>query len=403
VHGAGEAALRRQAELLQRRVLRGLVDAALEVVLVFQLAELGGHQAQHHGLAGLEETQRAEVARAVVVVLHEVGVEVHLGEQGLGHGLVVAGGRVRALEVAAAQVHGQGHAFRLLRHHLVDEGGVAVRQLIGVVAALAGGLAHLLVAQVGHVRVVHLHVGAAGVGQALQFVRVGLRHVVVKHRVQLGVGVLADARAPATEVQHGGGGDGHLGGEARPSQRLHLRLQVLEVGELDVLRVAHLVDDADHRRGQFLGAIGLSDGDRDVGLHAAELFQEVDVEVGAAELAVGDGLQPHVGLELHDLGDRAVLDLAQLGGRDLALGLLLARLQQVGRAQEAADVVGAEGGIEAHVFCLLRVGKWTAPTVAEAPLAGNSQDFIEYINRRIRLNMKDFIGKILVAVYIAYP
>jgi hypothetical protein len=69
----------------------------------------------------LEEAQRAEVAGAVVVVLQEEGVEVHLRQQRLGHRLVVAGRRVRALEVAAAQVHGQRHAGRLVRHHLVDE------------------------------------------------------------------------------------------------------------------------------------------------------------------------------------------------------------------------------------------------------------------------------------------
>jgi hypothetical protein len=42
---------------------------------------------------------------------------------------------------------------------------------------------------------------------------------------------------------------------------------------------------------------GLLDGDRDVGLHAAQLVEEVDVEVGAAELAVGDALEAHVLLE----------------------------------------------------------------------------------------------------------
>jgi hypothetical protein len=66
----------------------------------------------------------------------------------------------------------------------------------------------------------------------------------------------------------------------------HLRLQVLEVGPLDVLGVAHLVDHADHGRREFLGAVRLADGDRHVGLHATELLEEVDVEVGAAELAI---------------------------------------------------------------------------------------------------------------------
>src|SRR5690606_40426594 len=48
--------------------------------------------------------------------------------------------------------------------------------------------------------------------------------------------------------------------------------------------------------------------------------------------------------------DRAVLDGAQLRRRDLSPGGLVAGLEQVARAQEAADVVGAErrGGAGGH-------------------------------------------------------
>src|SRR5262249_4217635 len=104
----------------------------------------------------------------------------------------------------------------------------------------------------------------------------------------------------------------------------------------------HLVDDAHHGRRQLLGAVRALDHHRDVGLHAAQLLEEIDVEVGAAELAVGDRLQPDILLEPDDLGDRLVLDLAQLGRREVALRLFLARLEEVFRPEEAADVVGAE-------------------------------------------------------------
>ena len=43
-----------------------------------------------------------------------------------------------------------------------------------------------------------------------------------------------------------------------------------------------------------------------------------------------------------DVADRLVLDLAQLVGVDPVVGEVLARLQQLWRAQEAADVVGSE-------------------------------------------------------------
>jgi hypothetical protein len=66
-------------------------------------------------------------------------------------------------------------------------------------------------------------------------------------------------------------------------------------------------------------------------------------KVGAAELAVGDALQAHVFLELHDLGDGLVFHRAQLLGRDVALGFLFAGFQQVLGAQKAADMVVAGG------------------------------------------------------------
>jgi len=77
--------------------------------------------------------------------------------------------------------------------------------------------------------------------------------------------------------------------------------------------------------------------------HALELLEEIDVEIGAAELAVGDALQAPVLLELDDVADRLVLDRAQLGAADrVLLEMLVARLEQLFRAQEAAYVIGAE-------------------------------------------------------------
>ena len=62
----------------------------------------------------------------------------------------------------------------------------------------------------------------------------------------------------------------------------------------------------------------------------------------AAEFAVGDSFQAQVLLELHDVADGGVLDLAKVLLRDLALGQALAGIDDFPGAQEAADVVGAE-------------------------------------------------------------
>src|SRR6478672_7885007 len=51
--GRGEAALRRYRELIQRRVLGGFPEPPLDVVLPFQLAALGGDDADHHDLVAL--------------------------------------------------------------------------------------------------------------------------------------------------------------------------------------------------------------------------------------------------------------------------------------------------------------------------------------------------------------
>src|ERR1700744_2343225 len=59
VDGRGEAALRRQAELLERNVFGGLVDAALELVLGFERRAFRGDEAEHHARAAFwHKTQR---------------------------------------------------------------------------------------------------------------------------------------------------------------------------------------------------------------------------------------------------------------------------------------------------------------------------------------------------------
>ena len=108
----GEAALAGQAQLVQGDVLRGLVDAALEVVGGFQVRALGGDQAEDDLLALRDEAEGLEAAGALVVVLQEEPVHVELREQGLGHEVVPARGGPGGAEVAAAQVRGDGHARR---------------------------------------------------------------------------------------------------------------------------------------------------------------------------------------------------------------------------------------------------------------------------------------------------
>src|SRR5690606_33263193 len=75
VDGRREAALRAEAELLQRYELRGFLDAPLQRVLLLERALLGGDEAEHHRLALRNIAQRLETARTRVVVFEEEAVD----------------------------------------------------------------------------------------------------------------------------------------------------------------------------------------------------------------------------------------------------------------------------------------------------------------------------------------
>src|SRR5487761_1416759 len=100
--GAREAALRREGELVQGRIARRLVDAALQLVLALEPADFGGDEAEHDDLALGQEAQRTKIARARIVIFEEEAVDVDLVEERFGDRVIAALGDPRALEIAAA-------------------------------------------------------------------------------------------------------------------------------------------------------------------------------------------------------------------------------------------------------------------------------------------------------------
>src|SRR5437867_5717219 len=87
---AREAALRAQAEVLERHVLGGGLDAALEIVLGLERRHLGADQAEHDLLSLGHEPERLEAARAVRIVLNEQPLPAHPPDDRLGGGIVAA-------------------------------------------------------------------------------------------------------------------------------------------------------------------------------------------------------------------------------------------------------------------------------------------------------------------------
>ncbi len=82
----GETALRAEADLLERHVLRGLGETRFYPLRILQLAVFGGDQPEDHLLvAGTNKAQRREIPGAVVVVLQEEGIDINAAKQHLGN------------------------------------------------------------------------------------------------------------------------------------------------------------------------------------------------------------------------------------------------------------------------------------------------------------------------------
>lgn len=258
LHGAAEAALVRQAELVESlgAVCRGLLDTANDLLLVVQLRRLAAHDAQHDHLAIGQMPQRAEIARSRIVVLEEVHIDIQLLEERLSHGLVAALREPLAAVVAAAQVDANGHVLGPLGNGAVDELGVLLGQLGGVLAVASGGLlAHLVVAQVGQVGVVELDKAASSSVQVGNLLLVDA-HEILKEGLQGRVGVLVDGLTAATEVHHGRRGDADLGGGlASLAEGFYLGCEELVVVDLDGLGVAQLAGH-DQTRGRLHADLG---------------------------------------------------------------------------------------------------------------------------------------------------
>ncbi len=124
------------------------------------------------------------------------------------------------------------------------------------------------------------------------------------------------------------------------------RLEEIEIRSLNRRHMPDLAPDVHRRRLEAdLGPV-VSTECRDefavMGLDAFQALEEIDVKVGATELAVGDPLQPDVLLRMHHLADALVLDCMQIIRRETAAGEPFARRPEPLGPKKTADMVGAE-------------------------------------------------------------
>jgi hypothetical protein len=127
-------------------------------------------------------------------------------------------------------------------------------------------------------------------------------------------------------------------------------LQELEVVDLDRLDVPDRPCDFHHGRREIDVPLLAVKAHRDatLGFNAGELLQEIDVEISATKLTVGDSFQTKIFLKSNDVPDRRIFDGTQLGTVDGTAPVTLAGIEERSGAQEAADVIGAKRGCAAN-------------------------------------------------------
>src|SRR3984957_15408252 len=339
VRGGGKAALVTERALLQRDVARGLVDAALDFVLAFGRRVLRTHQPDHDRDALRREAERREIARALVVVFEEEAVDLHLVEQNFRDRLITALRDPGALEISAAQMHRNRHVLRPIADRVVDQLAVKPDERVGIVAARDRALANGGIAEIGQIGVVELQVAAAARGEIRDLGAISGAKVFVEV-LQPGIDAGADRFAAAAEMQHRGRGNADF---------CRTRGDAFEKVEIRALNRSDMPDlalDMHRRRLETdLRPIVLAElGDElaIMGTDAFEPFEEIDVEIGAAEFAVRYPLQPCPLLTLDHLPYAFNLNASQIGRAQIPGEEFLPRLQQMARPQEAPDMVGAK-------------------------------------------------------------
>ena len=237
-------------------------------------------------------------------------------------------------------MHGGGQISGLVLQRRIHHAHIDLALLHRIIATRRQHFALGGIAEIGEAAIVDLQIAAASGVEAMHRLLIGLSEVVVEF-LHGRIDAHVDHLAAAAIVQHRGAGDRLLGGLRRVGGE---ELEVLDMGM--VLR-ADLAGDA--------GRLGLGLGARELDalidldhFHAIELADEVHVPPGAAELAVGDGLEANGLLLIDDLLDLDILDRLQVVGGDLVGEEFLAGVLEGGGAQQRSHMVGAEGGRFAH-------------------------------------------------------
>ncbi len=110
--GRGEAALRREAKLLDRREFRGFFDPSKNSIRDSSSPVLVVMRPSTAFLPLGRKRSGSKPPSAVIVIFEEIAVDVEIIEKRIGNRLVAARGNEGRAEIAAAQMHGDDHVLR---------------------------------------------------------------------------------------------------------------------------------------------------------------------------------------------------------------------------------------------------------------------------------------------------
>jgi hypothetical protein len=282
-----------------------------------------------------QEPQWLEAARALGIVFEEIAVVIAVRQKVLRHRLVAAGRDPGGAKIAPADMGRDGHVGGLRFKRLVDGAGIGFLEMVDIKAAIARLLEFDVRAQIRPGGVVKLQVAAPGLIEGAHRILIGGAEI-VEDGVAVRIEILADRAGLQAEMQDAGARDGHL------RRHFGVRLEEAEVLQHRMAGKPDLANDADAPR-LGLDALELDAVIEFVDLDPVQHAVEVEVPPRAAIFPVGRKLEAQFLLPGDDLCNLRVFHRLEIARRDLALLTFLARLLERRRAQDRANMVGAEG------------------------------------------------------------
>src|SRR5262245_58049195 len=313
--GRGKAALRREAQLIERNELARFLDTAMDFVPRLEPPAFRGDQAENDGPVLRQYSQWFEASGSRGVVLHEEAVDLDLVEQDFLHGFVATHTHIGGFIIAAAHVHGDRHVGGNIRHRGVDEIAVQLAKLFRIIATVFHRLPIFWIAKHGDEYFIKLEISAAGIGEGTHRLPVGLAEIVEK-AIKIGIDIAVDRRRYWSTVSR-----------RRRRNRDFRRALGVRGDELEMLK-HRMAGKADLAGDLETFVAGRHPRESDTGIHhvfldAVETPEEIQVPPGAPEFAISDRLQAGIFLLFDDALDLAVLDFLELCRTNFALGAQL--------------------------------------------------------------------------------